>query len=260
MPTISNFGYQPDPVNPADFDFKTLAAKVSSVSPGDVDLRPFCTESHQLRASSCVGNATADSVEILAAIEGKPQVELSRLFVYTLARNLMDLDRDGKGDIDQDHGTFIRLAFDVLSRFGICTEALWPYDLKKLHVLPSLKAMREATGHRIHSYYRVKELGDARCDAVLEALRRNHPVVFGTQVDQAFVDGPGSKPVGIPAGATLGGHAMIVVGYSNGLFIVKNSWGRGWGEEGFWYMKPEYLAWSRTTDLWVPTSGTTFTT
>lgn len=256
---IENFGYKPDPVNPADFDFKSvLGPKLSAVTPGDVDLRPFCTETNQFSASSCVGNATADSVEILDAIEGRPRVQLSRLFVYTLARNMADEDGDGKGDINIDHGTHIRLAFDVLGKFGICTEAMWPYDLHKLFVLPSLKAMREATGHRIHSYYRVRETGDDRCDSVLQALRGNHPVVFGTLVDKPFCNNPGSNPVGIPAGATVGGHAMIVVGYTGGNFIVKNSWGNGWGDKGFWYMKPEYLAWSQTTDLWVPTSGSTF--
>jgi len=51
---------------------------------------------------------------------------------------------------------------------------------------------------------------------------------------------------------------MIVVGYSGGNFIVKNSWGNGWGDGGFWTMTPEYLGWSSTQDIWVPTSGTTF--
>lgn len=257
---ITKFGYLQDPPNPADFSFKSnLAPRLAVVASGDVDLRPYCTETDQFSASSCVGNATADSVEILDALEGRPRVQLSRLFVYTLARNLMDADRDGRSDINQDDGTYIRLAFDVLSKFGICTEAKWPYDLSKLYTLPSLKAMREATGHHIHSYYRISETGDDRCDAVLQALRSNHPVVFGTLIDKAFMNLSGDTPVGIPKGDIEGGHAMIVVGYLTGLgFIVKNSWGRGWGDYGFWIMKPEYLGWSETTDLWVPTSGSSF--
>lgn len=255
---IQNFGYRQDPESPTDFNFlETLAPKLKQGT-GDVDLRPYTTETNQFSASSCVGNATADSVEILNAIEGRGKIQLSRLFIYTLARNMVDMDRDGQGDINRDHGTYIRLAFDVLNKFGICTEAAWPYDLRKLAVLPSLKAMREATGHRIHSYYRIKETGEDRCTSILTALRGQHPVVFGTLVDQAFVDHRGTAPIGIPKGAPIGGHAMIVVGWTNGCFIVKNSWGREWGDQGCGYMKPEYLGWSKTTDIWVPTTGSTF--
>jgi C1A family cysteine protease len=39
-----------------------------------------------------------------------------------------------------------------------------------------------------------------------------------------------------------GGHAVCVVGYrADGRFIIRNSWGRGWGDGGFAY----------ATDAWV---------
>jgi hypothetical protein len=186
------------------------------------------------------------------------------MFIYTLCRQLMDEDNDGHSDINRDDGTYIRLAFDVLSRFGVCREDLpisqggWPYDLQKLHVLPSLKAMRSATGHRIHSYYRITETGDSRLDSIVSALQGSHPVVFGTQLDSSFLKVNDATPIGIPTGKSIGGHAMIVVGYVGGLFIIKNSWGLDWGENGFGFMRPEYLAWSKTSDLWVPTKGMAF--
>ena len=36
-------------------------------------------------------------------------------------------------------------------------------------------------------------------------------------------------------GKKLGGHAILLVGYNDAesYFIVKNSWGTGWGEDGF---------------------------
>lgn len=256
---VSGFGYRQDPPNAKDYTFSGVRSKLAAVHSGDVDLRPHCTETDQFGLSSCVGNATADSVEILNSIEGRPAVQLSRLFPYTLARNFMDMDRDGKGDIDKDDGTYIRLAFEVLSKFGICSEKVWPYDQSKVSTLPSLKAMREATGHRIHSYYRISETGDARCDAIISALRSNHPVVFGTLIDTSFGKVRNLTPVSYPTGATRGGHAMIVVGYLSGKgFIIKNSWSKDWGENGFCVMKPEYLAWSKTNDLWVPTRGSSF--
>lgn len=243
----------------------TLRPKLVMVHPGDVDLREHTTSTNQYSAGSCAGNATADSVEVLNSIEGRPPVQLSRMFVYTLARNFMDMDGDGRSDIDKDEGSFIRLNFEVLGKFGICREDIdagkggWPYDISKVHDLPDLKAMRSATGHRIHSYYRIGVTGDERVEEIISALRSNHPVVFGTNINSAFRKVGSLDPISPPDGVTIGGHAMLIVGYIAGKgFIIKNSWGAGWGDKGFCIMTQEYLAWDGTRDLWVPTKGMTF--
>lgn len=274
------FGYRPDPTEALDlttgqkvdllakdFDFRTglLPALVGATN-GDVDLSKYTTDTHQGRASACAGNATADSVEVLTAVEEedrakaegrlpKPVPQLSRMFVYALARGLQDDDGDGQGDLNRDEGTYIRLCYEVLSRFGICEESAWQYDTSKVFVAPSIKAMRQAVGHRIHSYYRIKESGQDRLDEIVSALRARHPVVFGTQITKSFQDNNGPEVVDKPTTATAGGHAMMIVGYQNGLFKVKNSWGSGWRRRGFCFMTPEYIAWDATRDLWVPTKG-----
>ncbi len=284
LKSLGKFGWLEDPPTTGqkpDFVFKRdgstpkdvpeLLPKLKAVHSGDVDLSPHGTQSNQYKAGSCAGNATADSVEILNSIEGRPFVQLSRLFVYTMARNFMDMDHDGRSDINYDDGTYIRLCFEVLSKFGICREDLdpkqggWPYEVnqygevQRLHQLPSLKAMRKATGHRIHSYYRITATENDRLDEIISALRANHPVVFGTLVDEDFIHMQNEGPVGPPKGNTRGGHAMIIVGYLSGKgFIIKNSWGKDWGDFGRCIMLPEYLAWSKTSDLWVPTMGVTF--
>lgn len=255
------FGLKDDPSDSRDRKFQDLIRVASKPPPltGDVDLSSYCTESRQLWAGSCVGNACADAVEIINAVEGRPRVELSRLFVYALARHLMDDDGDGRNDLNLDEGTFIRIGMDILSRFGICTEAMWPYDLKKLFVAPSLKSMRQAAGHRIHDYYRIGATGDDRLAEIVYALRQRQVVVFGTKVSQDFTKLNHEGPVGPPTGMTKGGHAMIIVGYSAGTgFLIKNSWGKTWGDDGFAFLTEEYIKWERTRDIWVPMRGVTF--
>lgn len=266
---MMKYSYIPDPPNTKDHDFTTqLKPHLTSLN-GDVDLSKYSTPSNQYNIGSCAGNSTADAVEIVSFIaecdkaiaEGRrpiPVPQLSRLFVYAMARSLMDDDGSGHGQLDKDQGTYIRLCFDVLSRFGICDESIWPYDTSKVFVQPSIKAMRQAVGHRIHSYYRIKETGNARVDAVISALRGRHPVVFGTQLEKSFEETRAPYIVNRPKGSLIGGHAQVIVGYINGNFKVKNSWGPEWAEGGFSYFTPEYIAWDKTQDIWVPTMGTIF--
>ena len=39
---------------------------------------------------------------------------------------------------------------------------------------------------------------------------------------------------------TRGGHAVAIVGYRTGRFIVRNSWGTTWGDGGFAYASLGY--------------------
>jgi C1A family cysteine protease len=42
---------------------------------------------------------------------------------------------------------------------------------------------------------------------------------------------------------TLGGHAVVAVGYNDAQqrFLVRNSWGTGWGKKGYFTMPYAYL-------------------
>lgn len=241
----------------ADPKFATgLQPRLSPVTAGDVDLSGHCFDMNQLRLNSCTGNGTAESVEILNSIAGYQPVPLSREFIYALARNEEpDPSNPGHTMLEKDQGAHIRDCFDVLSRYGVCDEYLWPYDETKVNTSPSLMAQRQALGHKIHSYYRIDATGDDRLDQIVSALRANHPVVFGTNIEQSFEALASNTPVGPPQGPTVGGHCMVVVGFINNFFLIKNSWGPGWAANGFCYFQPDYLAWNNTTDIWVPTLG-----
>ena len=42
------------------------------------------------------------------------------------------------------------------------------------------------------------------------------------------------------SGSADGGHAVALVGYRAGQFIVRNSWGTAWGDKGFGYASDAY--------------------
>ncbi|CAE7569754.1 unnamed protein product [Symbiodinium pilosum] len=56
-----------------------------------------------------------------------------------------------------------------------------------------------------------------------------------------------------PTDQQLGGHAVCAVGYDDfkQCFIVRNSWGEGWGDKGYFYMPYEYMCHpALASDFW----------
>lgn len=218
---------------------------------GVLDLRHWCSPvEDQGQAGSCVGNGTVGALEFLQIRNGRPFVDLSRLFVYYNAR----LETQ---DTDKDEGTYIRLAFATLTSLGTCTEKTWPYDLNNLFIRPSWNSYREAYPHKITSYYRIAPTsGQELVDAIKQALQAQHPVVFGMTVDQDYMNLGSDGMVAMPKATrqNSGGHCQVIVGYDDNQqrWIVRNSWGPYWGDKGYAYVPYAYLDASDANDFWVP--------
>ena len=51
----------------------------------------------------------------------------------------------------------------------------------------------------------------------------------------------------------LGGHAVMAAGYDDErkMLLVRNSWGKDWGEDGYFWMPYEYITNTRNcSDFW----------
>ena len=241
-----------------DKKFETLVAEKSlKMGTGDIDLSAFCVAMDQYSVEACTGNATCEALEILENIANGNAVLLSRLFTYAMARTI-------EGTLGSDTGSHVRTCFETLTLMGCCTEALWPYDLTQVCVSPPMLVQQQAVGHKTSAFYRIMTSGAQRLTDIQTALYNRLPVVIGTDVGQAFQALSNTNslgPLDIPSGST-GGHALVVVGYSpaTNLYLVKNSWGTSWGLNGFCQFTADYLTWSETDDLWVPTIAPVFTT
>ena len=81
-----------------------------------------------------------------------------------------------------------------------------------------------------------------------------YPFVFGFFVYEGF-ESPSTARTGIvdmpqPGERLLGGHAVMAVGYDDKSqrFIVRNSWGTGWGMKGYFTIPYMYLSSSMLAD------------
>lgn len=256
MNTYKVNGWLPDPDNDQYWPFDTLKGTLKA-SGKSVDLRPYSSAVHnQKKTGSCVANAVVKALEIKerfhAAEQGKPlaHTDISRMHLYYLCREMMNPSMT-----QQDSGTYISLCCEVLHRFGIAPESAWPFDVNKLYTPPNWKAMRLAYSHKMNlsAYYRITSRGDTRTEDVIKALRANHPVVYGTEIDAPhwfqYQKGQVLKPVSNSEGR----HATCLVGWdeAKSVFIGENSWGSNWGDKGTYLMDPSVIESAASQDFWV---------
>jgi C1A family cysteine protease len=63
----------------------------------------------------------------------------------------------------------------------------------------------------------------------------------------------GLMPMPKPTEKRLGGHAVMAVGYDDAkqVFLVRNSWSKAWGDQGYFYMPYFYITdTNRADDFW----------
>lgn len=204
---------------------------------------------NQRSASSCVGEAVAGAVGIVQNRLGISSEPLSSLDPYWYARYL-------HGAHKRDAGTRIRLACKAMQRRGIPDEKYWPFSSNpmKVNKQPGPEATMRAHPRSGGSYVSISDSGGGRTQAVRAAISSGFPVVFGTRVNRDFQARNGPLYIGPPPGETIGGHAMVLIGYKvdeiHGMvFEILNSWGRNWRAMGRAWITEGYLCSNLTRDL-----------
>jgi C1A family cysteine protease len=229
------YGWVPDRPDHRDQLYSAIAAPPATLPPS-VDLRATCSPvENQGQLGSCTANALVGSLEFLEAKAGKQAVDLSRLFIYYNERAL-------EGSVKEDAGAMIRDGVKTLAKQGVCTEKTWAYNIAKFAVKPPAAAYKQALAHQVESYHRLLTLQDMQA-----CLAEGYPFVFGFSVYQSFESATVAKTgtLNLPKRSekALGGHAVMAVGYDDATkrFLVRNSWGKDWGQQGYFTMPYAYL-------------------
>ena len=217
--------------------------------PPMVDLRPKCPAVYdQGQLGSCTANAIAAAHQFEQLKQGQTRGAFvpSRLFIYWNERNL-------EGTTDQDSGAQIRDGMKTVAKQGVCPETEWPYIIGRFTDKPNTVCYKGALNHQVVQYAKVSQtlLQMKGC------LADGFPFVFGFSVYSSFesatVAKTGIVPMPTRKDSFLGGHAVLCCGYDDTkkCFIVRNSWGSGWGKAGYCFMPYLYLTDSQlASDLW----------
>jgi len=228
-------GYMYAAPNPNTKQYQASAKKL----PAKVDLRQYMTAvENQGAASSCTANAVAGAYEYLAKRHTGNDYDVSRLFIYYNARALKDEENI------QDSGSYISLAIEGLKQYGACAEATWDYILENVNEAPEEQAYEEAANFVVEDM----EVVPVHLNAWKACLADGYPIIFGMLLFGSFDKQRKKGVVPMPTPKETqrgqhGAHAMLCVGYSDKdrVFIVRNSWGEEWGDNGYCYIPYDYI-------------------
>jgi C1A family cysteine protease len=238
FPTLrkSIYGWIPDLPDNRDKFYAQLTALPTKL-PTFIDLRNKCTPiEDQGLLGSCTANALAGNLEFLKKLTLRKIIDFSRLFIYFNERVITH-------SVNSDSGASLRDGIKTLVKLGACMESIWPYDINQFTKKPSVKAYKTALDFQITSYLRLTTLNQMK-----QTLSTGYPFVFGFSVYESFESETVTKTGIVPMPEfnehLIGGHAVMAVGYDDrkNQIIVRNSWGRLWGDKGYFYMPYDYIA------------------
>jgi C1A family cysteine protease len=134
-----------------------------------------------------------------------------------------------------DYGWYPQAAAGYLMRQGVTDEACMPYVSGASGEDVACEAHCADSNQRTFriSNYSTPSLNVMDVDSVKRALQ-NGPVVTTLSVYADFMTYAGGV-YKHAAGDFLGGHAISIIGYEDATqsYIIRNSWGEDWGEQGF---------------------------
>jgi C1A family cysteine protease len=230
------FGWVPDLPDHRDFMYAAPTPVMANI-PASADLTDQCPPVYdQGQLGSCTANAIGAAFQFDELKQKAPSVMPSRLFIYYGERVI-------EHTVGADSGAQIRDGIKVVASEGVCPETDWPYDPTKFAEKPPPNAFTDAKKYKAVTYQRlIQDLNTMK-----GCLAEGYPFVFGISVYASFEGDDVAKTGQVPMPTTqeklLGGHAILAVGYddSTRMFTFRNSWGTGWGKNGYGFIPYSYL-------------------
>jgi C1A family cysteine protease len=208
--------------------------------PAEKDLRePWWKINDQGDTGSCVGWATADSVlrwHFVKSGELRENELLAPRFIWMAAKETDEFLSQPTTFIEEE-GTSLKAALDIARKFGAVTDAMLPFS-GALYQETAKVFYAIAAQLKIASYF---NQGTNPADWKTW-LATKGPILTRLGVDSTWDNATatgGNLDIYQPA-TVRGGHAVAFVGYTADRLIVRNSWGTGWGDQGFAYASLAY--------------------
>jgi len=231
---------KPSPPDERDWPLQAITGAPAEI-PVAVTLEPyFPFVLDQGKNPYCAGYSGAEvGNSYFNSIGQLPPGGFSPAWIYWQAREIDGLD-------PKTDGTTIRAVLQVMQKVGMCPESLCPTLPGNTKPKFTDVMYKEAEKYKIKAYAR---LNVGTLDEIQQAIASGRMVITGSFVTLTdWADGWILTPEGILAG----GHATVHLAYDRTMrhtergreyanfSIGPNSWGTGWGFNGFYRMAESY--------------------
>ncbi len=226
-------GVLPSPLDSRDYKFATVKLDL----PRQFSLRDLNRDiEDQAAEGSCVANALTNAIEVATQRIGEWE-DLSRQFNYYVTR-----EYEGRLAME---GVYPRDALKMAQKFGLPLESEWEYLPTNMNTKPSDEAYASAATRLVTRYEAIPLSTYAPQDSIENikaAIYQGLPVMVMVPVGYMWMRLRGSMDNHnyLIHGQGLnnefaGYHEMLAVGWNDdkGYLILENSWGPGWGENGY---------------------------
>lgn len=177
---------------------------------------------NQKNVGSCVAHALSTVVEYFNREESGKYTEMSTGYIYGNRR--LSLHK-GKGMYTKD-------AIKTAVKYGDVPNKLFPVNVEVPEAISEFEKTvdtieQEGYFFKFHEYFKLKHT-----EAIKTSLMENGPAIVAMKWFDDIQVSNGIMQTECVESQRTGGHCMVIYGWNEVGWKVRNSWGRNWGDKG----------------------------
>lgn len=213
-----------DPKDPRDYQLASILPEAINTPEEFMELKSKLSKVGYQNYGTCTNWGTISGIK-----EYQEGNDLSEYFGYINTKKISQLY-----DIE---GDYVKNALKSVCDYGVCKAGLFPDNpgrnwAEYVRKEPSKEAYEDAAKRKGKTYWSV---GSSIQDFKNAIFNYKAPVVFAMDWFRTYNTTPKSGRLPLP-NDYVGGHCMAAIGWDKNGIWVKNSWGTGWGNGGFFYI------------------------